>query len=409
MHKTKAGVWEHDFRLTNGTPRYHATYGRVLKAQADRLHAVALAVFKARQMDVIEALRARTVTVEQLLEMQLQHKPFTAALPQAPVELPTVEPWPTFGDAVEQYLSGIKNNATKSAGTAHTIDLQLKRAVKHFGRDIRLDAITTDAVTDYQRALRESGAAINTTTHYVWRLRALFRWHARREGINAREGKRPARELYVPMDTEQLSRELKPRTRWLSLEEIDRLVQHTPEPLLFPIACGLNAGMRVQEMLHLRPAFDIDRADNALVIQSQPTWKPKTKRSSRKVPISNALAPLLENHLKYFASEHWLTPSYARPQNPMPVNTFWTAFRRIVKDAGFIGLRSDPNSVSYHTLRHTFASHLIRRGADLFTVSKLLGNTVEQVENTYGHLSMDHRAAAVNRLETVFALPAAEV
>lgn len=408
MHKSKSsGAWEHDFRM-KGVPRYHASYGKCTRAVADRMHAVAVALFKSKQLNVIEALRAGVVTIEQLVELREQHLPFVAALP-APSPVVEVAQWPTFGDAVGSYLLALSNNRNKSAGTSHTVALQLGRALKYFDNALRLDAITTKMVTDYQTHLIASGAATNTVTFYVWRLRALYRWHIRQEVIAAREEKRPVRDLFVPMNVEELSRKITARNRYLSANEMQRLLDATPEPLLFPVACGLYAGLRVQEMLHLRPGFDIARSLDALVVQEQPAWTPKTKRSKRDVPINDALRPILENHLKHFASEDWVTPSYMNWSRPMPVNSFWNQFRKIVANAGFITKRSDPNSVSFHTLRHTFASHLAERGVDLFTISKLLGNTVEQVENTYGHLSMDHRRAAVNRLSAVLTLPAETV
>jgi site-specific recombinase XerD len=58
----------------------------------------------------------------------------------------------------------------------------------------------------------------------------------------------------------------------------------------------------------------------------------------------------------------------------------------------------DPMGVTYHTLRHTFASWLLMAGADMYTVAKLLGNSVKQIEDTYGHLSKDHRQAAVDKI-----------
>jgi hypothetical protein len=42
----------------------------------------------------------------------------------------------------------------------------------------------------------------------------------------------------------------------------------------------------------------------------------------------------------------------------------------------------------------------------VFTVAKLLGNTVQQVEDTYGHLALDFRQMAVDRLSDAIRLPA---
>ena len=52
-----------------------------------------------------------------------------------------------------------------------------------------------------------------------------------------------------------------------------------------------------------------------------------------------------------------------------------------------------------HTLRHTFASHLVMSGVDLPTVQRLLGHSDIQTTMIYAHLAPDHLAGAVNKLK----------
>ena len=56
--------------------------------------------------------------------------------------------------------------------------------------------------------------------------------------------------------------------------------------------------------------------------------------------------------------------------------------------------------VSFHTLRHSFASHLVMSGSDLLTVKELMGHATLDMTLRYAHLAPDHKAAAVNRLDT---------
>jgi integrase len=53
-----------------------------------------------------------------------------------------------------------------------------------------------------------------------------------------------------------------------------------------------------------------------------------------------------------------------------------------------------------HTLRHTFASHLVMSGVDLMTVKELLGHKRIEMTMRYAHLAPDHKRAAINRLDT---------
>ena len=74
--------------------------------------------------------------------------------------------------------------------------------------------------------------------------------------------------------------------------------------------------------------------------------------------------------------------------------------RRISKQIRQIREKCDglPNNLTLHTLRHTFASHLVMSGVDLSTVASLLGHSAIQVTEMYSHLQPDHILAAADRL-----------
>ena len=55
-------------------------------------------------------------------------------------------------------------------------------------------------------------------------------------------------------------------------------------------------------------------------------------------------------------------------------------------------------NASLHTLRHTFASHLIMSGADLYTVQKLLGHSSIKTTEIYAHLAPDYLKSAIAKL-----------
>jgi hypothetical protein len=55
--------------------------------------------------------------------------------------------------------------------------------------------------------------------------------------------------------------------------------------------------------------------------------------------------------------------------------------------------------VSWHTLRHTFASRLVNRGVDIVTVQQLLGHSTVTVTMRYTHTNLDSKHAAVAKLE----------
>jgi integrase len=54
--------------------------------------------------------------------------------------------------------------------------------------------------------------------------------------------------------------------------------------------------------------------------------------------------------------------------------------------------------VSWHTLRHTFATRLLDRGVDIMTVKELLGHSTVVVTMRYTHTNLDSKVAAVRKL-----------
>jgi integrase len=390
-----SGEWEHDFRV-EGLPRYRACYGPK-KADAERLHSVAVAVFKARDPELIHALKRRGaagVTLEQYAQLRERGRPFADAL----VTLVTVKPWPVIGDAVGRYITALEQNENKARGTALVASTQLNRWLAFQDSNTPLDAVTTMDITAYQDALKAEGYAPNTITTSISRVGSLYHWHIRRERLEARDERRQPRELFVPIDRETITTQRTRRERYLSAPEAQRLLAATPRTLLFPVAAGLFGGFRIMEVLQLRTAFDVDLDIGTLAVQRQPLWRPKTVRSIRRVPIAKALRPILDRQLATYASADWLIPARQDPARAMSHDRFNEHFQRIVVDAGMIAGSRHPEGVTYHTLRHTFASWLLMAGADIYTVAKLLGNSAKQVEDTYGHLSKDHRQAAVDLL-----------
>ena len=96
------------------------------------------------------------------------------------------------------------------------------------------------------------------------------------------------------------------------------------------------------------------------------------------------------------------------PAMPFNRHTFDQHFKTIVGDAELVTGRTDPKGVVFHTLRHTFASWLVMRGVDLYTVAQLLGNSLRMVELCYSHLSPDFRQRAVDRLAGAVVVPEPE-
>lgn len=153
-------------------------------------------------------------------------------------------------------------------------------------------------------------------------------------------------------------------------------------------ACGLRIG----ELTHLQ-VTDIDSARMLVMVRAG------KGRKDRQVPLSERLLVTLRCHWRTHRSRPWLFPGQTaeRPLDPSSVQRM---FRIAMRTAG-IAKRATP-----HTLRHSFATHLLESGVDLATVQRLLGHGSLSTTAHYLHVSRRHLAKTPSLLDLI-AVPSA--
>jgi integrase len=177
--------------------------------------------------------------------------------------------------------------------------------------------------------------------------------------------------------------------RFLSHEECHKLLEASP-PDLYPIYFTfLNTGMRKAELENLEWA-DIDFKRRKIKIRRKEDWQPKT--GEREIPVNSQLLELLKD-LKD-RNDQSLQSTYVFPHKDG--GRIRVKLReKLIQIADKAGIE---DLTKLHTLRHTFASHLVMQGVDLPTVKKLMGHSDIQTTMIYAHLAPDHLADAVNKL-----------
>jgi integrase len=145
---------------------------------------------------------------------------------------------------------------------------------------------------------------------------------------------------------------------------------------------ALWTGLRRDEIVHLQWS-DVDMERGTITVQNKEDFRTKSGRS-RVVPADPQLADMLAEMRAdpHSADDHVFNVNY------------WTLgihFREAARRAGF------DRNVSLHTLRHTFASHLIMAGVDLRSVQEMLGHHDVSVTMIYSHLSPGHLAKTVEK------------
>jgi site-specific recombinase XerD len=160
----------------------------------------------------------------------------------------------------------------------------------------------------------------------------------------------------------------------LSLEEVARL---------FAAIVGLKhrailmtayaAGLRISEVVALR-VEDIDSQRMVLRIRQA------KGRRDRYVMLSPRLLALLREYWKAARPTEWLFPGDI-PGRPLTASTVHRVCVQAARDAGL------GKHVTVHTLRHSFATHLLEAGTDIRTIQVLLGHRNLKTTAVYTHVS----------------------
>jgi site-specific recombinase XerD len=160
----------------------------------------------------------------------------------------------------------------------------------------------------------------------------------------------------------------------LSPPEVLRLLDAAPpgrERLLLQVvyACGLRLG----EVLHLQVS-DIDSARMVVHVRHGKGGK------DRFVPLSARLLAELRAYWRQYRPTTWLFPG-ARPDRPLNHSSVQRPFQQLVRKAGL------SKRITPHTLRHSYATHLLEAGVDVVSVQRLLGHNDLQTTARYLHIS----------------------
>jgi site-specific recombinase XerD len=162
----------------------------------------------------------------------------------------------------------------------------------------------------------------------------------------------------------------------LSREEVAALletVSNQKHRVILQTAYGTN--LRLSEVLHLRVS-DIDSQRMTVRVEQGKGSK------DRYVMLSTRLLAVLREYCEAYRPKTWLFPGQhaGRPLGPSSVQK---VFKDARQKAGLV------KPASFHSLRHSFATHLLEAGTDLRRVQVLLGHRCLQTTAKYTHVTED--------------------
>ena len=261
-----------------------------------------------------------------------------------------------------------------SADTARNYLRVVADFAKHFGKSP--DKLGLNELRTYQAyLLRERKLTPGTVINQVAALRFFFVKTLKRHQFRDF--------LPYPQDGRRLP-------TVLGRDEVSRLINAAGSLFRRTLLMTLyGTGMRRSELAHLKVG-DIDSQRMIIRVVAG-------KRSKdRDLPLSPALLETLREYWRWRKPKLYMFPARTlRRQLDQPISdkTVWIACRDAARRAGI------KKHVTPHTLRHSWATHLLEAGTDLRTIQVLLGHGDLETTAQYLHLSQRHLQSVVNPLD----------
>ena len=245
------------------------------------------------------------------------------------------------------------------------------RFARHFGRSP--DELGAEEVRAFQQFMVERHLSVANQTQFVSALRFLYR---------------------VTLDREEMVRRLPYPRKCLKLpvvltrEEVAQLlgaVSNSKHRAI--LSATYAAGLRVSEVAHLKPE-DIDSRRMLIYVRQG------KGRKDRIVMLAQSLLSELREYWLEYRPTLWLFPGQTRSQ-PISTRSVQHMCRAACRQAGI----TKPATV--HTLRHSFATHLLDAGTDLRAIQVLLGHNSVKTTTRYTHVSTGRIQAIVSPLDLI--------
>jgi integrase/recombinase XerD len=298
---------------------------------------------------------------------------------------------------IDAYLDHLRVERALASNTLEAYARDLNALASALGGDIDPGAIGADSIASLMASNVQRGFGARSSARQLSALRGFFRFLVRERAL--------PEDPTALVDRPRVGRKL---PRVLSFEQVERLLA-APDPATDRGALHgamlhlmYASGLRVSELCALRTG-DID-LQRGLVSVSGKGGK------RRLVPVGEAaldriaqyvrdVRPRMAERLRQRDGQAETTALFVSPvassraaraalRGHLTREGFWRMVRRYAVEAGIVPLPSP------HKLRHSFATHLLRGGADLRAVQAMLGHADLGTTEIYTHVAQDHVRAA---------------
>ena len=264
----------------------------------------------------------------------------------------------TFKDLMDKYL--VEHSAVNKAASSHKRDKSLSAHLNKVFGEIYLTDIAPKMISEYKTTRRNEGASPRTINYELVLMSHTFNlacgeWELVKEN--------PVKKV----EKEKVRNQIE---RWLSADEEKRLLKASPKWLQEIIVFAINTGMRQSEILDLKWS-QIDFSRGTLTISEQKNEETDT------LPLNKTALMILEEKFKLRKEE---VDYVFTSQNGTRMGK-----RNLFRAFDNARIRAKVQNFRFHDLRHTFATRLVQKGADLYKVQKLGRWKTLSMVTRYGH------------------------
>lgn len=290
--------------------------------------------------------------------------------------------WQNYLKGFETYLK-LEKSLSDNSIDAYVHDVQkLINYIQEQHYGLKLKDISVQIIRDLIKQLNEIGIAESSQARFLSGLKSFFHYLIIEDEI-----------VLNPMDRIDMPRLIRKIPDVLSLNEINSMIEHISlgkfggyrDKAIIETLYG--CGLRVSELTGLK----ISR-----VMKSYKVIKVFGKgEKERLVPINQTALNAIDDYLEYERKNIDVKKGY---EDIMFLNLKGTQLSRIsvfnlIKKQ--VALAEITKVVSPHSLRHSFATHMVEAGADLRAVQEMLGHESITTTEIYTHMSKEHLVSAI--------------
>ena len=278
---------------------------------------------------------------------------------------------------LQQYMAFLTNRQPEYDPTAGSPEGGVATVARASLTDKILQT-TPNTIREFLAKLRDQQYSKSTTARKLATLRSFFKFLVRRGHLPAS----PVSVIRTPKQEKRLPKFLQP-------SEIERLLAAPKDTDLLGardqamLETLYSTGIRVSELVGLN-VVDVDFAEKILHVRGKgmkerlaPVGQPALIAVGRYLEFRDRAAKALSN----FDPEALFVNKHGQRLSTRSVR------RKLDKYLDQCGLQKN---ISPHTLRHSFATHMLERGADLRSVQELLGHRSLSTTQIYTHLTAKH-------------------